>query len=315
MRRLLTVIICFCLLTIAAVSSALAKQQEGIAAVVNQGVVTMSDLNDRAELIAISSGLKPSKDMMEKLRPQVLNILIEEQIRLQEATRAAIKVEDKEIDEGFESIAKQNNIPAAEFAKMLKSHGINVGTMRDQIKSQLAWTKLVQKRIRPRVEVTDADIDSELDRIKEKIGKDQYLLGEILIPLRSEDKKADAEGFARKLAEKLKVEPQAFPKAAKEFSAAPGAEKGGTIGWMMAGQMAEEIDAVLPTMAAGKIAGPIKTTSGYVILLLKEKRQLTVEKLPSREDIMERVGMQRLERAAQRYFMDARSMAFIEKRV
>lgn len=315
MRHHLIAIICFSILILAATTPSFAKQQEGIAAVVNQGVITMSDLNDRAELIAISSGIKPSKDMMEKLRPQVLNILIEEQIRLQESTKAGIKVEDKEIDEGFDSIAKQNNIPASEFAKMLKSHGINVGTMRDQIKSQLAWTKLIQKRIRPRVEVTEADIDSELDRIKEKIGKDQYLLGEILIPIRSEDKKADAEGFARKLAEKLKAEPQAFPKAAKEFSAAPGAEKGGIIGWMMAGQMAEEIDAVLPTIEVGKIAGPIKTTTGYVILLLKEKRQLTAEKLPSREDIMERVGMQRLERAAQRYFLDAHSSSFIEKRV
>ncbi len=315
MRHILIAFSSMCLSVTLAISPAAAKQQEGIAAVVNQGVVTMSDLNDRAELIAASSGIKPSKDMMTKLRPQVLNMLIEEQIRLQEATRSGIKVEDKVVDDGFDAIAKQNNIPALEFAKMLKSHGINVGTMRDQIKAQIAWTKLIQKRIRPRVEVTDADIDSELDRIKEKVGKDQYLLGEILIPIHSEDKALDAEGFAKKLADNLRAEPQAFPKAAKQFSAAPGADKGGIVGWMMAGQMAEEIDAVLPTMTVGKIAGPIKTTSGYVILLLKEKRQLTAETLPTREDIMERVGVQRLERAAQRYFLDARSSSFIEKRV
>lgn len=311
MRRLLSLCVALTFLLPTAVQAA---GQESIVAVVNQGVITASDLKARVQLVSASSGMTPSKELSAKLRPQILTMLIEEQLRVQEADRLGIKVTDAEVDEGFTAIAKQNNIPATEFKKMLQSHGINIGTMRDQIRSQLAWTKVVQKRIRPRVEVSDADIDSELDRIKENIGKDQYLVAQILIPMSAQTKTDDAGGFAAKLADQLKKEPESFPKAAKQFSASAGADKGGLIGWVMLGQLPQEVDAVLPTLNKGDVSRPIQTSSGYYILQLRDKRQLSAETLPSREDIMERLGMERLDRAARRYFLDLRSSAFIEKR-
>lgn len=291
-----------------------AAGKESIVAVVNQGVVTASDLNSRVKLVTSSSGLKPTKEMAAKLRTQILNMLIDEEVRLQNAASLGLNVSEKEIDEGFTNIAKQNNLPAEEFKKIIQSHGINIATMRDQIKAQLAWTKIVQKRVRPRVEVSDADIDNELERQKDKIGKDQYLLSQIYIPITQQAKANDAMEFATKLTAQLKTQPDAFPKAAKQFSAAPGADKGGVVGWVMAGQSPDEVDAALPNLVVAQVTGPIKTNTGLYILLLNEKRQLSADKLPSRDDIVERLGMERLDRAAKRYFQDIRSAAFVEKR-
>ncbi len=294
--------------------SAMAAGKESIVAVVNKGVITASDVKARMNLIAASSGLKPSKELDDKLRPQVVEMLVDEQIRSQEAERLGLKIDDKEVDDGFASVAKQNNIPADVFKKALQQRGININTMRDQIKAQLAWTKVVQKRIRPKIEVSDSDIDSELDRLKDKIGKDQFKVAEIFLPVADPSKKESVKNFATKLSEQLKAEPQAFPKAARQFSQSPGAAQGRSIGWVMSGVMPKEVDAVLPTLAKDSVSSPIETLTGYYIITVQDKRQLAADQLPSRDELLERVGMERMDRAQRRYYMDLRSQAFIEKR-
>ncbi len=293
---------------------AMAAGKESIVAVVNKGVITASDVKARMNLIAASSGLKPSKELDDKLRPQVVEMLVDEQIRSQEAERLGLKIDDKEVDDGFASVAKQNNIPADVFKKALQQRGININTMRDQIKAQLAWTKVVQKRIRPKIEVSDSDIDSELDRLKDKIGKDQFKVAEIFLPVADPSKKESVKNFATKLSEQLKAEPQAFPKAARQFSQSPGAAQGRSIGWVMLGVMPKEVDAVLPTLAKDSVSSPIETLTGYYIITVQDKRQLAADQLPSRDELLERVGMERMDRAQRRYYMDLRSQAFIEKR-
>ncbi|HNQ92333.1 MAG TPA: SurA N-terminal domain-containing protein [Alphaproteobacteria bacterium] len=303
------------LFAVAVPMGAQAGGKESIVAVVNQGVVTSSDLQARLDLIAMSTGLPPSKELTAKLRPQVLDMLIEETVKTQEADRLKIAVDPKEVEEGFATIAKQNNIPADTFRKALQQRGINTATMNEQIRAQLAWNKVIQKRVRPRVDVSEADIDSELDVLRAAIGKTQYRVAEIFLPISEQAKSSDVANLARKLSDQLQGTPEAFPKVARQFSQSAGAEQGGMIGWVFGGQMPEEIDEALPSLAVGKVSQPIKTASGYYILFVADKRQLTEETLPPREEILQRIGTQRLDRAQRRYLMDLMSSAFIEKRV
>ncbi|MFA7276919.1 MAG: peptidylprolyl isomerase [Pseudobdellovibrionaceae bacterium] len=292
-----------------------ATKAESIAAVVNHGVVTISDVNARLTLIAKTTGMPESKELMNKLRPQILDSLIEEQLRTQEAERLGLAVEEKEIDNGFSQIAKQNNIPPDTFRKMLGQQGISISTMRDQIKAQIAWQKIIQKRIRPRVNVTDSDIDTELESLKGKINTDQYKLAEIYLPVLDIKQSGQVRSTAQNIFDQLQVTPQAFGKYAKEFSASPGAAQGGLIGWITAGQLPEELDKALPTLVKDKVAAPIQTKTGYYILLLLDKRRLEAGKMPTRDEITEKIGVGRMERAARKYLIDLRAAAFIEKRV
>lgn len=295
-------------------SPALAAGKEGIAAVVNQDVVTKSDLMARHDLIAASTGLPRTPELMAKLRPQIVDMLIEEEIKMQEANRLKIEVTKEEIAQGFKSIADQNKVSPQDFRKMLESSGIRVGTMEDQIRAQIAWTKVVQRKIRPQIEVSDADVDSELEQLRANIGKPQYKISEIFLPLMEGKKPAEIQSFAEKLVSQLQKKPEAFGKVAQQFSAAPGAAQGGAVGWVIGGQMPTEVDAILPSLSPRSISNPIKTQSGFYIIFLQEKREITEALLPSREDIMQRVGGMRLDRAQRRYLMDLRSSAFVEKR-
>ncbi|MBP9868783.1 MAG: SurA N-terminal domain-containing protein, partial [Alphaproteobacteria bacterium] len=190
-------------------SPALAAGKEGIAAVVNQDVVTKSDLMARHDLIAASTGLPRTPELMAKLRPQIVDMLIEEEIKMQEANRLKIEVTKEEIAQGFKSIADQNKVSPQDFRKMLETSGIRVGTMEDQIRAQIAWTKVVQRKIRPQIEVSDADVDSELEQLRANIGKPQYKISEIFLPLMEGKKPAEIQSFAEKLVSQLQKKPEA----------------------------------------------------------------------------------------------------------
>ena len=291
-----------------------AAGSESIVAIVNKGVITESDIQARMGLIAASSGLKPSQGLNERLRPQILEMLIDEQIRSQEADRLGLKVDEKDIDKGFENIAHQNNISPDVFRKALEQQGVRVGTLRDQIKTQLAWTKVIQKRIRPKIEVSDNDVDTELDRLKEKIGRDQFKVAEIYLPFPDPSKKEQIGKFATKLAEQLKSDVASFPKAARQFSQSPGAQQGRMIGWVMSGVLPKEVDTILPELQKNEVSSAIETQTGYYIVMVADKRQLSADDMPSRDDVLEKIGMDRIDRAQRRYYMDLRSQAFIEKR-
>lgn len=312
--KVLTLLVAGTLLAASVSTSSPAAVREGIAAVVNQGVVTRSKLSARVDLIAASTGLPRTPELIEKLQPQILDMLVEEEIKMQEAQRLKISVNKEEIDQGFKSIADQNKVPVRDFQKMLESSGIRIGTMEDQIRSQIAWTKVVQKKIRPQIDVSEVDIDSELDHLRANIGKPQYKVSEIFLPIRDGKKGSDVRSFAAKLVAQLKKQPEAFGKVAQQFSSAPGAAQGGMVGWVIGGQMPEEVETVLSQLSPKTLSDPIKTQGGFYIILLQEKRKITEELLPSREELMQRIGGMRLDRAQRRYLMDLRSAAFVEKR-
>ncbi len=312
--KIATLLLALCAVLVSAAPVHAANTQ-GIAVIVNQDAITQSNVNDRMKLIATSTGMPDTKEMMDKLRPQVVDMLVEEQIKLQEAKRLKLNVTQEEINGGFAQIAQQNNIPPEEFKKMLKARNIRIGTMEDQIRSQIAWGKVVQKRVRPQIEVSDADIDSQLELLRSKIGKTEYRLANIYLPFNEEKKQSEVSEFANKIVGQLRQKPDLFPRIAVQFSQAPGASQGGLMGWVSEGELAPELDEKLKMLAVNEASEPIKTLSGYYILLVREKREMTEENLPSREALTERIGTERLDRGQRRYLMDLRSSAYIESRV
>jgi peptidyl-prolyl cis-trans isomerase SurA len=312
MRRYL--LIAFSLLA-AFLSAPAQAQVEGIAAVVNEDAITMSDVEDRMRLIIASSGLPNTPEIKNKLSGQVVGSLIEEQIKIQEGRRLEIDVTQDEINQGFATIAQQNNIPVDKFTAMLTQSGINIGTLHHQIEAQIAWGKVVQKEVRPKITVTDSDVDEGLARFEANIGRTEYLLAEVLLPVDSVKSESDTLQLANNLISEIRAGKVPFAKVAQQFSKAPGAEQGGDIGWVQQGQLPEELDRVLPTLIAGGVSQPIRSLSGYHILHLRESRDITKETTPSREGMYTTIGTQRLERAQRRYYMDLKASAFIENRV
>lgn len=313
MRFALLMLFAFC--SVFPTLEARAAGAEMIAVVVNDGAITQSDVEDRYKLIAISSGLPNNEVTRARLIPQIVGSLIDEEIRLQEAKKVGISITDTEISEGFKQIAGQNKFTAEQFREVLKRSGINVKTMERQIRSQVAWGKVVQAKIRPQISVSDSDVDSRLSIISSSKGKNENLLAEIFIPVDDTNTEIKAQQLAAQLAQDIQAGKVPFSKVAQQFSQSPGSAQGGNLGWVQEGQLAPELDQAIAAVPVGKITPPVRSLSGYHILLVRERRVLSDENMPSREQVMNSLGQERLERQARRYLMDLKSAAFVDNRL
>ncbi len=113
------------------------QQIAGIAAVVNDEAISMSDVRERMKLVMASSGLPNNEDIRNKIMPQIVEGLIEEQLKMQETARSKLSVSDAEIEEGFATIAKQNNYTVEQFREILKKDVISDRKLTRQIKAHL----------------------------------------------------------------------------------------------------------------------------------------------------------------------------------
>lgn len=299
----------------AAEPPAFAEQSMRIAAVVNEDAVTQTEVDDRLRMILSSSGLPNTAEFRQKALPQVLNSLIEERLMMQEAARNAITVSDEEVMAGFQEIAKQNNFTLQQFEEVMRRGGISKKTLTDQIRAQLSWNKVIQSVLRPRVDVSDSDVDVRIERLRSNVGRKEFLVAEIFLPVDSAAKEEDIRKLAQQLAADLRSKKAPFPAVAAQFSRAPGADKGGSLGWVQAGQLSEELDAVLNTMAQGDVSEAVRTPAGFHILQLNNSRVIEERIIPGRGAIINQIGLERLDRLQRRTLMDLKAEAFIERRV
>jgi len=244
---------------------------ERIAAVINDVPITTADLAARTRLGLAASGLQDTPDNRQRLTRQVLHALIDEALQLQEAQRLNIAVSDRDVDAAFATLSRQNGMTPEQFKGVLAGRGVPLGTLRQQIKSQVGWSKVVQRKLRPAVRVSDAEIDAALARIRGNAGRPEYQVAEIFLAV----DRAEEEEPVRRAAERLVGQLRSgadFAAVARQFSQAAGASSGGDRGWVQQGQLDDELDRGLRALRPGQVSEPIRSPSGFHILLLRNTR-------------------------------------------
>lgn len=308
---LLTILTCAFVFT----PQASAQKTMEIAAVVNDDAISMRDVEERMRLIMISSGMQPTKELRAKVMPQVIESLIEEQLKLQEASRHKLEVTPEEIDAGLTTIAQQNKFTLEQFKDIMQKQNVPEKTLVRQIKAQLAWTKVVKNVLRKQVDVTDKDVDTRIERLKANMGKTEYLVAEIFLPIDNPKRAGEVQQLATRMASELQAKKAPFGPVAAQFSKAAGAENGGSLGWVQQGHLEPELDRVMVGLAEGQVSNPIRLPAGIYILNLQKKRTLTEESIPPRDELTNQIGFERLDRVQQRALLDLKSAAFIDRRV
>lgn len=308
------IIIFFLMLMVLPVFAAQAMRVETIAVVVNEEVITTSDVQDRMQLIINSSGLQNRKDIQDRLRPQVVEELVSEQLKFQEAQRYEVTVSDEEIEQGFSMIARQNNVDPDDFKSKVEKSGVNVQTMYRQIRAQLSWNKVVQRVLRSRVNVTDNDVEAYLERVGNAIGKKEFLVAEIFLPVDGAKNESNARQLGNRLIGEIRAGKAPFSRVAQQFSKAAGSSNGGDLGWIQEGQLDDDLDQELIKMKKGELSNPIRSAGGYHIFLVRDTRQITEESMPEEQEIRNQIGLDRLDKLQQGYLFDLKAEAFIEYR-
>ncbi len=250
--------------------SALAQSAQ-IAAVVNDDIITSSDVDNRLAMAMLTAGLPPSAESQARLLPQVVRGLIDEKLQLQEATRNNISVDDAEIAEAKRKIAEGNQIAGGDVDAFLLSNGVNPDTLTAQVRANLAWGKMVARRLRPLVEVGEEEVTQRINQLKANAGKPEYLLGEIFLTVDGNADEAQIKAFAEGLVEQLRSGAP-FQRLAQQFSQSASAAAGGDLGWLQPGQLEPEQAQALAGLTPGQIVGPLRLAGGYSILAFRDQR-------------------------------------------
>lgn len=309
-------IIFYFIVAIFTTSHALANKEVSIAAVVGGSAISTVDINERIKIAMFASNMPPEKGLEEKLLPQILRNLIDEKIYRKEAEHLHLEVTDEEMSKIVADIETRNSIRPGKFKEFMESNGVSSTSMLEQIRSQLTWNKIVAKKIRPQITVTDKEIAEKMENILKKNSVDESNISEIVLLADSTEEQAKTKELASKLVVQL-TQGGNFAKIAKEFSKASSAQNGGEIGWINNGQLSDEISIELKKLKVGEVSKPIRVAEGYTILKLNKKRSTsaTAPTADLKAKIHESIFIKKLETQANRYLRDLRRGAFVEVRM
>ena len=264
------------------IKDALVSSNDGVAAIVNDTVISQYDLRQRIALFIATTGAKPTKENMDRIHDQVLKQLETERLELLEAQKNNITVSGSEVDKAISNITSDNNMSLDQLKGMLEQQGVNFATLRSQIATQIAWSKTVQGMYGDRIDVTPEDVNAELKRVAATADKPHYQVAEIFQAVDNPEQDSKIQQDMQNLHDEIQ-QGAPFQAVARQFSQNPTAAEGGDLGWVSDGQLPKELNDVLRSMEPGNVTAPIRGPGGYYILFLRGKQAPQGAKLPEQQ--------------------------------
>ncbi len=252
-------------------SGAAAQDAMRAAAVVNDEIVSALDLEMRLRIAMASSGVPDTPENRQRLMRPVMRQLIDERLQMQEAERLGVEVTDEQVEAAFGRIAQNNNMSSEQFADAMRQAGILPQSLKQQVRAALTWRTVVDRRIRPTVQVGDDEVTELLARLKEGEGQEVVRVAEIFLGFDDADQEQEVQATAQRLEEQIR-QGAPFSDVARQFSQAATASVGGDLGWLLRSELPPEVGDAVAGMQPGEMAGPIRSISGYYLVMLRDRR-------------------------------------------
>jgi len=258
--------------------SAIAKNSVNrIVAVVDQGVILQSQLDEQVKqmyqrLPAEQRAAISKADITKR----VLDKMIMTELQLQIARRSGVSISPTEVDKSIDRIAKANKLNAKGFAAVLKKDGITLKSFKKSIRDQMLIRRIQSSFVHHEVKVSDQEVESFL-KLVEQSGNDQsteYHLGHILIATpenASPEQIKKAESNANNVVDALKKGAK-FATQSITYSDASNALEGGDLGWLKLTQMPSLLKPYVEKMQSKDVSDVIQSPSGFHIIKLFETR-------------------------------------------
>ena len=257
-----------------------AELVDRIVAVVNDEVITATELEQRLQRSLarlrqrVGPGNLPPRNV---LRRQLLDRMIIEHLQLQRAEERGIEVAAQEVDSAVSRMAQQNGMRVGQFRQALERQGVDYADYRQRLKEQIQRTRLTDQAVRAKVHVTDEEVESYLAR-QGKGGGDryEYKLRHILVavpedanPEKTEALRSEAETLRRRIREG-----EEFAKVAAADSDGQNALEGGELGWLKPGELPGAVLAEVEAVDPGHLSRVIRTPSGFHLFKVTDRRAM-----------------------------------------
>lgn len=240
-----------------------------IVAVINNDIITLTELNDAAAG-ALREGLSPKQKATAQSR--VLDDLITERLISQQITEAKISVSDADVDRAIEDITRQNNISREDLQNAVQARGMSWAKYRSDLEQQIVRLKLVDLKVRSRVSIPDAQIKAAYeDEISLESAEKMITLRHLFFRWgESPDPNERTRVLARaREGEKRLSAGEDFATLAKALSEGPTASSGGSLGELEASSLLPELARAARTLKVMEISMPIETQNGVHVIQIQ----------------------------------------------
>ena len=287
-----------------------------IIAVVNDDIILLSDLNAQVEKVTPNIGnldypLEKQRTILYQLREKTLQELIDKKLAEQEIKRLEMRVSEGDIDEALARFKANNRLSDEQFLQVIEQQNMTLEAYREELREQLLRNRLMSSEVRSKIVITPAEIEAYYKANRADYAAEvSYRLKNILSPI------SVSETEARQRMEAVRERIEAgmdFEAAARQFSQAPNAERGGELGKFTAGSLSAPIAAAITSLEAGELSPIVATDQGLQLFLLEEidRREATpLEEVTPQ--IEETLYNQVIDEKFQKWITSLRENAFIK---
>jgi peptidyl-prolyl cis-trans isomerase SurA len=246
-----------------------------IAAVVNDGLVLKSDLDEQMD--AVTKRLQEQKVALPSqsvLKQQVLDRLILQEIEMQRAKRIGLSISDEQLNGALQEIAARNKIPFDQLPNALQAQGIDYKEYRESMRKELTLSTLRERDVISHIIVTPHELEQFLARQDSTAANDQFNVSHILLSLPAAATPQQIDEITRKahdIAERA-AKGEDFGQLAIANSNSQTALDGGSLGWRKGTQLPQFILDLVTKMKPGEVSDPVRTPSGFHIVKLNERK-------------------------------------------
>ena len=261
MRQFLSGIALAAMIATGAVAPAAAQNLFAPVVYVNDSAVTRFEVDQRMRFMQVIGAPDASAAAAERA-------LVDDRLRIQAARQIGVEITPEGLQAGLEEFAGRAGLDAAGFIAQLERAGIEEGVFRDFVEAGTVWRDVVRARLLPRVNVTDAEVDQELQRVIETPIIDRVLLSELIIPA-PPGQEAQALQLAERIAASRPTEAQ-FAEAARQYSATPSAEAGGRLELLALDNLPPSLRPIIAGLQPGQTTPPLPVEGAVVLFFLRD---------------------------------------------
>ena len=296
-------------------------------AVVNDDVITLSEVNEAGKPIfqRVAEEVPPEQlaEALKQARQTVIDKLIEKRLLVQQAEQMQISVSDEDVNRALAQILERNTTTMEQFKSELARMGVDEQQYRENLRDQILGSKLINYEVRSKVIVPEEQIIDYYDQhYTEQVGEGGYYILQIGVIPDKEGMDADpaeAKKAAGKKAERilsLAMGGQDFKQLARQYSDLPSAVDGGDIGAFRKDEMAEYMRDAVTSLKPGEISPVVESPNGYMIFkLLSSQEGKIITKVPYesvKEEIRSTLYQQEMEKRYDSWLKEIRSQAYIK---
>ncbi|MGK0360248.1 MAG: peptidyl-prolyl cis-trans isomerase SurA [Bradymonadia bacterium] len=304
-------------------SAAQARVIERIVAVVNDEIVTYSELEDMARpLLAqvdqISDPVDREQTRERQLR-RVLDELVGQRLIMQEAARRRITIDSTAVDEHLDRIKGRQGWDDDKLRVYLSGQGMSLTQFRSQVREQLLKQRIIRRILGKRIQVSERELK---DYFREKLtqSKSNFEVEAAHIVLRAPDNATAAEEAAlRQQATEIIARAKSgedFAALAAQYSEGPRAKEGGALGFIRRGNLDPTLEEAFFALEPGGVAGPVRTNFGYHVVTVKSRKAVAPptydEAVPA---LTAELREKKLATELTKWVADMKKKAFIETRL